>query len=407
MTTCPVRPGLALDPSSPSFAADPFPVYAAVTAAGGVAPATLPNGSTAWLVTAYEPAREVLREVSRFSANPARAARPSTPGVLERHMLNTDGTEHLRLRAAVAARFTAPAIAALRPRVQAISGQLIEDVRRQLSTGPVELVSAYAFALPTLVVFDLLGVPLDDRFRLRTLTATVATPRAALPQQGLLDGAWQDLEAYFRELVRERRGRPAAVEPGRPPGLVDDLLSGPQAALSDDELLAMCFLLLFAGYETTMNLLGSIAWLLLGGRLPLTGAAAPDAGEREVEECLRWASPIEGATWRYAVTDTQLGTMHIPAGASVLVVLAAANRDEQRWPAAAVVDPSRPLQPHLAFGYGAHHCLGARLARLEAEIGLADLRTLLQDVRPAEPLQDLPWRTGLLVRGPARLLVTR
>ena len=390
-------PPLALDPAAPGFAADPFPVYEAVRSAGGVAPVALPNGSTAWVVVDHALARSVLRDSRSFSADPRHGARGTVPRLLERHMLNLDAPDHPRLRAAVASRFSGAAVEALRPRVEAVSAELLAA----LPSREVDLVSAYAFPLPTLVVFDVLGVPLADRDELRALTAAVATPRGALPEPAALEHAWAALEAYFRTRVADARQRALPAGEDRPSGLFDALaVAGAESALSDDELLATCFLLLFAGYETAMNLIGSMAWLLLGGRLAGVGELGP-----AVEECLRWASPIEGATWRYAREGASVGGVTVPPGASVLVSLAAANRDPAAYPSPEDVDPSREGPAHLAFGYGVHHCLGARLGRLEGEVALRDLLAAAPRLEPAVPLDAVPWRPGLLVRGPARLPV--
>ncbi len=389
---------LALDPASPGFARDPFGAYDQVREAGGVAPVRLPNGSTAWVVVDAALAREVLRDARAFSADPRTGARPAAARVLERHMLNADGSEHLRLRAAVSERFSASAVAGLAPRVRSISRELLDG----LAAGTHDLVSAYAFPFATLVIFDILGVPLADRHQLRALTATVAAPRASHPEPAALEQAWAELEAYVRALVRTARAGGLARGERRPAGLFDALArAGAEAALTDDELLATCFLLLFAGYETTMNLIASMGWLLL------SGALRPDATDatKVVEECLRWASPIEGATWRYARAACRLGTSDIPSGASVLVALAAANRDPALWSEPGLVEPARTGPPHLAFGFGPHICLGARLARLEAAVAWEGLRRLAPHLHAAEPLDDVPWRASMLVRGPSRLLV--
>lgn len=389
---------LALDPASPGFARDPFAAYDEVRAAGGVAPVRLPNGSTAWVVVAAALAREVLRDGHSFSADPRTGTRPRADRVLERHMLNADGSEHLRLRAAVSERFSAGAVAALAPRVADVSRNLLDG----LTPGTHDLVSAYAFPLATLVIFDVLGVPLADRHRLRALTATVAAPRGTHEGPAALEQAWAELESYVRALVRAARAGSLGRGERRPEGLFDALATaGTEAALTDDELLATCFLLLFAGYETTMNLVASIGWLLLSGDLSPDASDAP----KVVEECLRWASPIEGATWRYAREGVRLGSANIPAGASVLVALAAANRDPQLWAEPGLADPGRSGPPHLAFGFGPHICLGARLARLEATVAWEGLRRLAPHLSAAEPLDEVPWRASMLVRGPSRLMV--
>jgi 8-amino-7-oxononanoate synthase len=247
---------------------------------------------------------------------------------------------------------------------------------------------------------EVLGVPPQDRDALRRWTYAVSAPKAAAGADAV-DGAWRDLHAYFEDLIAGTRRTPG-------PDLFSHLVHAQdvEGALTDRELLSMAFLLLFAGYETTMNLLAGGALALLTHPEQLRDVASgrvawPDC----VEELLRLVSPLEGCTWRFAREDIPLGGVTIPAGASVLVSLAGANHDPAAYGEPERLDPLRGGPRHLAFGHGVHVCVGARLARLEGEIGLSRLVTRNPHVRLAAEPQDLPWRPGLLVRGPRELPV--
>ncbi|MBB1252586.1 cytochrome P450 [Streptomyces sp. OF3] len=421
-----------LDPADSDFARDPYPFYAGLRARGDASRVSLSNGSHAWLVTGYEQARAVLSDARFSNVPPRRAGRPKPDSPAERaraalakHMLNADAPEHTRLRKLTTAAFSPRRVDALGPRIELLVKELLRDVGDRLAAGgPVDLVDTFAFPLPVLVIGEVLGVPEADRSALREWTYRVGSPADALPP-GALEDAWSSLRRYFTELIADKRATPA-----------DDLFSSLVHEPGDDgeppdwqpeELLAMAFLLLFAGYETTMNLLASATLLLLRHPEELTAAQADriatradrtgPAGRRwdaVVEETLRHASPLEGTTWRRTTEAVTLpdGTV-IPAESSVLVVLAAASRDPERYPDPDTFRPARYLPgrdgraaPHLAFGHGPHYCLGARLARLEARVALPALFDALPGLRLATPLEELPYRPGLLVRGPRTLPVT-
>ncbi|MFE6690461.1 cytochrome P450 [Streptomyces sp. NPDC057743] len=409
---------MRLDPADPAFSHDPFPYYARLREQGPAARVELANGTRAWLVTGYEPGRAVLADPCFSNVPSPRAGRPKphspaqrARACLARHMLNTDAPDHTRLRRLTTAAFAPRRIDALRPRIDRLATGLIASLADRLSSGEtVDLVDAFAFPLPILVISEVLGVPEADRAALREWTYRVGSPADALPP-GAVDEAWVRLHAYVSSLIAEKR---------RTPG--DDLFSvliddSAEDALDDGELLAMAFLLLFAGYETTMNLLASASLLLLTHPDELTAAQrAPDTHwAAVVEETLRYDSPLEGATWRRATATVNLGGAVIPAGDSVLVVLAAANRDPHHFPQPDAFRPSRYLPaaeaerpaPHAAFGHGPHFCIGSRLARLEATTALPLLFDALPDLCLAADATQLPYRPGLLVRGPRSLPVTR
>ncbi|WP_309141762.1 cytochrome P450 family protein [Streptomyces griseicoloratus] len=411
-----------LDPADPGFARDPYPFYARLREQGPAARVALANGTQAWLVTGYEQTRAVLADARFSNVPPQGAGRPKADSpaqraraCLARHMLNTDAPDHTRLRRLTSAAFAPRRVDALRPRIEKLADGLVTELASRLERGegPVDLVDTFAFPLPVLVIGEVLGVPEADRDDLREWTYRVGSPADTLPQ-GAVDEAWARLYGYFSVLIEDKRRRPGEDLFS---GLVHDAAEG---GLDDGELLAMAFLLLFAGYETTMNLLASATLLLLTHPEELAAVRCdPARWHAVVEEVLRHASPLEGTTWRQAAEDVDLGGgTVVPAGASVLAVLAAANRDPAYFPDPDAFQPDRYVSsadgtravPHAAFGHGPHFCVGSRLARLEAVVALPLLFDALLSspgLRLAEDPADLPYRPGLLVRGPRRLPVSR
>jgi len=253
------------------------------------------------------------------------------------------------------------------------------------------LIDALAFPLPIQVICDLLGVPAADRDAFRAWSTVIVTGAQAGER---LPGALQAMVGYIRELIAERRAHGG-----------DDLLAGligvrdQEDRLTEDELTSMVFLLLIAGHETTVNLIGNGAHLVLSRRerwerLRDDPTLLPSA----VEEFLRYDGPVETATSRIAAEDVRIGDQTVPAGAMVLVVLLSANRDD-RFPDPDELRLDRAQNPHLAFGHGIHYCLGAPLARLEAQVAFGKLLRRFPDLRLAVPDAELSWRAGLLIRG--------
>jgi cytochrome P450 len=370
---------------------DPHATYAEWRRTGPVRRERLPSGMEAWLVTRYDDARSALtdpRLVKSMRVNSPRSAYvpPGVGQAISRHMLAADPPDHTRLRRLVSAAFTNRRVEALRPRIEEITAELLDEMAGRERA---DLIDAFAFPLPIQVICELLGIPSADRDKFRAWSNVVVSGTAeAMP------GAMTDLVAYIRALLAERHTRTG-----------DDLLSGlievreQGDRLSEDELTSMVFLLLIAGHETTVNLIGNGTWLLLSSR---------DRWERlrgdltllptAIEEFLRYEGPVETATFRVAAEPLEIGGQRIEAGEPVLVVLLSADRDD-RFPDAGELRLDRAQNPHLAFGHGIHYCLGAPLARLEAQVAFTGLLTrfpgLALDASPAE----LEWRPGLLIRG--------
>jgi cytochrome P450 len=389
---------LAVEVFSPEFEADPYPVYAQLRQEGPVRRVAMPDGLPVWLITRYPDARQALAD-QRLVKGPAAALgtlaelSPALVAATGQHMLNADPPDHTRLRRLVSAAFTVRRIEALRPRIEQIADELLDGLAGR---DEVELLDEFAFPLPIQVICELLGVPVADRNSFRAWTNTII---AGLAARAELPAAMAGLANYMRDLIEAKRAEPA-----------DDLLSALVGAsgdrLSDDEVTSMGFLLLIAGHETTVTLLGNAVLALCNHpdqreRLRADPALLPAA----IEEILRYESPVETSTFRVAAEPVQIGDTTIPAGDLVLIGLLSANRDDTRFPAAERLDLTRPDNLHLAFGHGIHHCLGAPLARLEARVALGRLLSRYPDLRLAVPSQELSWKPGSLIRGLSTLPV--
>ncbi|MFL6246732.1 MAG: cytochrome P450 [Thermoanaerobaculia bacterium] len=368
----------------------------------------LRNGSKAWLITRYEDAVAVLGD-PRFAKDPLKAksdggARPPwLPGplrALSRNMLDLDEPDHRRLRGLVQKAFTPRVVEELRPRIEVIAAELLDAIA-QRGTGTADLIAEYAGPLPVTVIAELLGVEHADRRRFHRWSKHIVAADTS---------TWHALRAipagitfilFLRKLIRKRRAAPGE-------DLLSRLIEVQDAGdrLSADELLAMCFLLLIAGHETTVNLIGNGVLALLEHSEQMQRLREePALLSSAVEEMLRYGSPLQFATERYAIADVEIEGVRIPRGSLVYVVLAAANRDEQTFADPDRFDITRTPNRHLAFGHGIHYCLGAPLARLEGQIAI---RRLL-DRFPSIELHrgaTLLWRRGLVLSGVERLPVT-
>ena len=369
--------------------------------ASPIAQVRLRDGRRPFLITRYEDVAGALRD-ERLAKDPRAALTPEQqkkepwmPAMfrpLTRNMLDLDGADHARLRALVQKAFTPQRVEAIRPRV----AQLAEGLLDEAGGEPVvDLVRRYALPIPTTVIAEMLGVPAADRHRFHRWSAAIVSAGASTP--GMLrafPSVWSFLR-YLRRLVEARQAAPG-----------DDLLGAlvqveeAGERLSRDELLAMIFLLLVAGHETTVNFIGNATLALLENPGELE-RLRQDLGliEPAVEELLRYAGPLETATERYAREDLKVGGVTIPRGSVVLAILASANRDEARFTSPDRLDLSRAPGRHLAFGLGIHYCLGAPLARLEAQVALATLLRRAPGLALATPTQRLRWRRGLVLRG--------
>ncbi|MBV9795774.1 MAG: cytochrome P450 [Actinobacteria bacterium] len=376
-----------------AFAQDPYPVYERLRAAGPVSRAMMPGGQPVWVITSYPAARAALadpRLVKDWRQLFGQGGGDQGGfAALDAHMLNTDPPDHTRLRRLVSQAFTARRVSGLRPRVTEITTGLLDAMAGERE---VDLLATFAFPLPITVICELLGIPGHDRDDFRAWTQAILSPDETTDSP---DRAAAAMTSYFTALMANKRAHPA-----------DDLLSALIAAhddgdrLSEPELLGMMFLLLVAGHETTVNLIGSgtLALLTSPGELARL-RADPSLRPGAVEELLRYTSPVNHATFRFTAEPVELGGTRIPAREPVLVAIGSANRDPDRYPAPDRLDLGRDAGGSLAFGHGIHYCLGAPLARMEGEIALGGLLERFPDITLAVPAETLRWRSSTLIRG--------
>ncbi|GAA2469499.1 cytochrome P450 [Actinocorallia cavernae] len=373
---------------------DPHPVYAMLRERGPVHRIRIPHADEdyeTWLVVGYEEARAAL-------ADPRLAKDGTKIGVtfldhelIGRDLLATDPPQHTRLRALVTRAFTMRRVEQLRPRIQRITDELLDEMLSAGSTGRADLIAALAYPLPLTVICELLGVPEMDRTEFRKISTQVVAPT----DPGSEREAMARLGEYLTELIEDKRCS----------GVTGDLLGDLVRTtaedgdrLSPEELRGMAFLLLIAGHETTVNLIGNGVLALLTHPDQLAALRADmSLIDGMVEETLRWEGPVENATFRYAAEPLDIGGVRVEQGEHVMIGLTAAQRDGARFPAPDRFDIRRDTRGHLAFGHGLHYCLGAPLARLEGRIALATLLDRAPGLALDGPHDE--WLPGMLMRG--------
>jgi cytochrome P450 len=373
---------------------DPWKFFARLRESRPVAEVRMPGYGRAWVVTRYADARAALadprlaRDMSRWPGG-ARS-RPSEVRGVATHMLHADLPDHTRLRRPVQKAFTPRRVAQLRPRTTQIAAGLADGLTA--AGGVTDLLAAYARPLPVTVLCELLGVPEADRLRIAATVLRYDTAEE-MPR------VEEDLAAYFTGLIAARR-----AEPG------DDLLSA-LIAVSDQadetadqltvtELVSTAFLVVMAGFDTTVNLIASGVLALLThpremARLRADRSLLPAA----VEELLRFTSPVNHANDRFTTEEVSIGGVAVPAGEWVIIALPSANRDPARFPGPERLDLDRDIGGHVAFGHGIHYCLGAPLARMEAEVALGTLLDRFPRMSLAAPPEELRWRSVSLING--------
>ncbi|WP_338017917.1 cytochrome P450 [Streptomyces taklimakanensis] len=388
----------AFDRSAPpgaDYATDPHAVHAALRERGPVHHLPTTDARSAWVVVGHDAVRAALTD-PRLSNDIRHSSHREDDGghAVGRNMLQTDPPHHTRLRRLVAREFTGRRVAALRPRVRRIADELLDAIP---PSGRTDLVASYATPLPVTVICELLGVPEADRDSFHRWSDAVVRPddpRAA-------DAASRTMADHLAALVEHKR---------RAPGddLVDALILAAdreEDGLTPEELLGMVFLLLVAGHETTVNLIaGAICALLLHPSQMAALRADPSLLAGAVEEALRHDGPVVTSAHRFTAEPVEIGGTTVPAGETVLAVLASASRDPLRFPDPDRFDIRRDARGHSAFGHGVHHCPGAPLARMETAVALEVLLRRCPDLELDVEPGELVWHTGML-RGLRRLPV--
>ncbi len=394
---------MALSLSADELRDDPYALYARFRKETPVTP--IENGFTgeSWFVTRYEDVLAVLKD-PRFSNEHRKVSdkkditearwMPSIFRAFLNSMIMVDDPDHNRLRTLVHKAFTPRIIQNMAARIDDISNDLLDKAAKK---DVMDLVGDFSLPLPLTVISEMMGVPAKDRMKFKNWTANLLDSAdstkleflARLPKALLL-------QRFFTQLIALRAKDPQ-----------DDLITAMVQAheggdkLSQDELIAMLFLLLFAGHETTVNLIGNGTLALLEHPDQFEKLKAnPDLLDSAIEEMLRFTNPVQQISPRFALEDVEINGNVIPKGSTVMCGIASANRDESAFPNADQFDITRSPNRHIAFGLGIHYCLGAPLARLEAKNAFRILLDRYPNMQLAVPADQLRWHnTSSALRG--------
>ncbi|SMH50531.1 cytochrome P450 family protein [Mesorhizobium australicum] len=397
----------AFDIVSPGFHADPFPMLTRMRQAGPVVGMRLPILGRIWLTTTHAASAELLKDSERFARDPGNAGSrtqervlkvlPATLGLLAKNMLGLDDPEHRRLRSLVDQAFARRGIDGMKPMIEQVAERLLD----RLDGKPeAELMQAYCRDLPLSVICAMLGLPEKDHDWFKawlgnlTDTANIWAVLRAVP------GVWR-MVTYLRTVSRPDGG-------AHPDGLITALREAQteHGDLSEDELVAMVFLLFGAGQEMTTHLIAGGIWALLTHhdereRLTADVSLMPGA----VEECLRWVCPVQMTKPRFARSDVEWQGRRFRRGDMFAAFLSGANTDPDKFEVPERFDIGRHPNPHLSFGTGVHFCLGFQLARAEMRIAIERLFARFPDIHLAVAPQEIAWRKRVGIRALARLPV--
>jgi len=385
----------SFNPMDPEFLADPYPTYHRLRAEDPVHQSPLGF----WVLTRYDDVSAVLRD-PRFIKEPLAAlvaARfgAEVPRGVGLSMLDRDPPDHTRLRGLVIKAFTPRVVDGLRSRIQQIVDELITRVQ---AAGSMDVIEEFAYPIPVNVICEMLGVPLADHERFKGWSLDIARgldsiwlpPDSEVPRRSA--ASRHAINDYFRGLIAQRRASPRG-------DLLSALIAAEEAGdkLNEEELLATCILLLIAGHETTVNLIGNgvLALLRNPGELERL-RATPGLITNAVEELLRYDGPVQ-RTARVASAPATIGGRTIAKGEMVMPFIGAADRDPSQFPDPDRLDLTRADNRHIAFGWGIHFCLGAPLARVEGQIAID---ALVRRLPRLELMTDAPeYRQSLTLRG--------
>ncbi|MCM2996973.1 cytochrome P450 [Paenibacillus cellulositrophicus] len=385
-----------------SFIQQPFPVYAKLRENEPVHRLLLPSGHYAWMVSRYEDAVKILQD-GRFVTSPPHQGQmgekqPPHMEIISNNLLSVGPEDHQRLRRLVQKAFTPRMIEKLRGRIEQVSEGLLDKVLAS-DKRDIDLIEEYAFPLPIIVICEMLGVPLEDQDKFRIWSNTIMEGVSNPQLSHKMDEVMKSFVEYLQQLIADRRKHLKE-------DLISDLISVEEQGdkLTEHELYALVFVLIIAGHETTVNLIGNgiLAFLEHPEQKRLL-MEKPDLIQSAVEEVLRFNGPAEVSNIRWAIEDVDFYDNMIQKGDMMLVALSSANRDSMQFDEPDTFDITRKVNNHIAFGKGVHYCLGAPLARLEGEIAINDLFRRLPDIRlNTDPLL-LEWRPGMIIRGLKRL----
>ncbi|MBL1098723.1 cytochrome P450 family protein [Streptomyces coffeae] len=380
---------------------DPYPTCAALREEGPVHRITGPDGNPAWLVTRYEDVRRALADprlsLDKSNGLPGNYRGFSLPPALDANLLNMDPPDHTRVRRLVVKAFTAGRVEAMRAPVRRLADGLLDAME---SVGRADLIADYAGPLPIAVICDLLGVPHSDRQDFLAWSDALITPDPNRPEQA--KEAIGSMLRFYTGLIAAKREEPGDDLLSAVIAVRDDGEGGPGGTdrLSEDELTSLAFLLLFAGYENVVHLIGnSVSGLLDRPELLRALREKPDGIPAVIEEFARYDGSSPLSIRRFPLEDIEIGGVTVPAGETVLLSIASANRDPRHFEEPDHFNPHVVRSGHLAFGHGIHYCLGAPLARMEVEVALEALLSRFPGVRLDVSKEELRWRPSIRARG--------
>ncbi|WP_127549182.1 cytochrome P450 [Paenibacillus amylolyticus] len=372
------------------FTHNPYSVYEMLRKEEPVFRVMFPHGEFGWIITRYEDAVQILKD-PRFSKDMLRRYGADNQSIFSNNMLFSDPPDHKRLRGLVQKAFTPKMVADMRSHIQDIADELLDNLPSQEK---MNLIDDFAFPLPIIVISEILGVPLEDRDKFRIWSNTIID--ASIAKSAEL------FEQHAREFTDYLTAWFAKVRQDPGTDLISQLVIAEESGqqLTEQELLGVVSLLIIAGHETTVNLIGNgILALLEHPEQRELLINQPELIHNAIEEMLRYNGPVEFSTSRWALEDIEFRGQRIAQGDLVIVALDSANRDEQQFKDADIFDITREKSSHLAFGKGIHLCLGAPLARLEGEIAVSTLLNRFPNIQLQADVNELEWRPGMNVRG--------
>ena len=388
-------------PSDPKFLADPFPLFHQMR---DEEPAYWSPRLKAWVLTRYDDVKRVCLDTERMSSDRLRPFFSTLPSaeaarmqelirILTLWMVFRDPPVHTRLRRLASRVFHVRSMHALRPNIEALTAWLLDRIGER---GELDFIAEFAGPLPALVIMDMLGVPRGELARFKRLSDEMAlfigSARVAADKYERAEAATHEMADLFRSLIAARRAKPERDLLSELVHLEDD-----GDRLSEDELIAMCVLLLFAGHETTTHhIANGLAALIRFPAQMHKLRANPSLAPAAVEELLRYDGPI-GAQVRIVQEPQTFHGRDFKAGDRVFLMMNAANRDERAYPDPDVVDLDRNGPAHLTFGFGPHICLGFPLARLEGQVALPAVLAKWREIEPAA--SDIEWMDSMVLRG--------
>lgn len=387
-----------INPFSPAFKSEAYSIYEELRKEKPVFQVKMPNGDTGWIISRYEDAVSLLKD-QRITKSPhslmtSKQFKSLSPEIkmINNHLLSSDPPDHTRLRKLIQKAFTSKMINSLQPRIQKITEQLID---KMITKSKVDIIKEFAFPLPITVISEMLGVPVKDQDQFHEWSSAVLYAFNRPDRFLEIHSKLIDFLTYLKDLVEQRRYEPKD-------DLISELIKAEEEGdkLSEEEIFSMIYVLMIGGHETTVNLIGNGIFCLLQHPEQLHMLKNDSSLiNSTIEECLRFMSPVEFATNRWAKEDIHLHGETIKTNEAILISIGSANRDSEKFNYPENFDITRKKNEHIAFGQGIHFCIGFALARLEGQIALKTIFNRLPDLQLAVEPSQLEWQESFIVRG--------